>query len=169
VLVRVRVRVLAILAVAIIGAGCGVSSNGASSDQVNSAMRDFNSSIGAYLSIRGPGSTTDAASWQAWETVAGAKVDDMAARFAAWSNALDRYGKASNSMVQYRDAMGKEVKDQVEQARLAKNCLATGMTQTAAQCFASMLSTNYQRWAADAAAVNAYLRNPPQGAQAGSG
>ncbi len=132
-------------------------------------MADFSKSIAAYLSIQGPGSTTDAATWQAWETAAGAKVDDMAARFATWSDVLDRSGEASPEMLKYRDAMRTEVNDQVEQERLAKNCLVTGISATAAQCFTDMLRANYDRWTADAAAVNAYLRNPPQGAQLPTG
>jgi hypothetical protein len=132
-------------------------------------MTDFNTSIQAYLSIQGPGSATAAATWQAWESAAAAKVNEMASRFSTWSDLLDRSGRASGSMAQYRDAMRTEVNDQVEQAHLAAGCLATGISPTASQCFTNMLTANYARWTADAAAVNAYLKNPPQGSSVGGG
>jgi hypothetical protein len=153
---------LAVGVSAVVFVGCASSGGGVSVSQVNDASAQFNTALESYLTIQGPGNTTDVATWSAWEDQAATKVGDMQARFSTWSDLLDRSGKASSSMKQYRDSLRTWSNDQAEQSRLAKSCV---VAPAPAPCFSDMISVNSARWNADAAAVNVYLHNPPQGGQ----
>jgi hypothetical protein len=119
--------------------------------------------MAAYLGMKAPTSLTPQG-WQTFFSGGETLVGNLASDFRTWSTLLNEAIKGGTSAFNvpeteaYRDALGRWVSDQQQEATLSKACVGAGVSSAnvsgIVQCYEGMVAKYYSKWQADASKLN---------------